>query len=102
MESFERRATRAYLKAHREFSAIIYRHDPLGVAPGAPDDEYDMEASRLLPKLKNARDFNEAQATIEDFFKGAFEWHSAPKETLIRASEDLWEALTRFRASLGP
>lgn len=52
--SFEEKATEAYKQAHKKLSATLYEHDPLGIGGGAPPDEYDMEATRLLPTLKQA------------------------------------------------
>ena len=94
-----RDATKAYLKAQREFSAIIYRHDPLGVAPGAPDDEYDDWATKLLTQINKPGDEVEARHAITDYLEGAFDWHSDPQQKIEPLVSDLYDAWTRFQAA---
>ena len=68
--SFQEKATEAYKKAHSDLSAVLYEHDPLGAAGGgaAPDDEYDMEATQLMPALKHAKAVDDAEEAVRQIF----------------------------------
>jgi hypothetical protein len=95
--SFEDKATEAYKQAHSELSAVLYEHDPLGVY-GAPDDEYDMEATTLLPALKEATGPEDAEEVIRRMFD--FDWKDDPRAAYADCAKDVWRVWSRFQEVL--
>ena len=98
--SFEEKATEAYKKAHSEFSRVLYEHDPLGAAGGgsAPDDEYDMEATRLMPALKDAETVGDAERELRRMF--SFDWATNPDALFTEFAKDVWAVWSRFQDAL--
>ena len=78
----------AYSTLHAELSDVLYNEDPdgMGVAAGAPDDEYSPEVSKLIPRLQGARDREAVAGVVRQMFPTA-------GESLIDRIFDAW---TRF------
>lgn len=56
-----------------EFTRILAEHDLEGlIKMGCPDDEYQPEAERILPKLKGEPTVNEVAAITRDVFAEMF------------------------------
>ena len=98
--SFEEKATEAYKKAHSELSAVLYERDPLGAAAGgsAPDDEYDIEATRLLPALKDEATVDDAERELRRMF--STDLGSAPNAWFAEFAREVWAVWTRFQDAL--
>jgi hypothetical protein len=98
--SFEQRATEAYKKAHSELSRVLYEHCPLGAAGGgaAPDDEYDMEATRLMPALEHAMTVDDAEEAVRQMFAD----DRAPDQDAVfsACARDVWDVWSRFQEEL--
>jgi hypothetical protein len=98
--SFEEKATEAYKKAHSELSAVLYEHDPLGAAGGgaAPDDEYNMEATQLMPALKAAETVDDAERELRRMF--SLNWAPDPDALFAKFARDVWAVWSRFQDAL--
>lgn len=54
-----------YQKIHRGLTALLYRHDPIGLAAaGAPKDEYEPEAGSIIPRLKDANSAEDVRRIV--------------------------------------
>lgn len=82
----ERLLSDAYAALHADLSRAMYRADPLGVGPEAPDDEYDMEASRVAARLRQTN--GDARSAL----RGVLDYTG---ESLVRDVESAWEAFTK-------
>lgn len=63
-----RRLTGAYKLAMLEISAILFRHDPVGINFGGNTDEYDLEAGTILPRLRIDMTTEAATAIVHEEF----------------------------------
>lgn len=98
--SFEEKATEAYKKAHSQLSAVLYERDPLGAAAGgaAPPDEYDMEATRLMPALKDAKTADDAERELRRMFSAHL--GSDPNAWFAEFAREVWAVWSRFQDAL--
>jgi hypothetical protein len=81
-----------------EVSRLLREADPIRlIAIGAPDDEYDIEVSTILPRLREAKSPRDVQRIVHEEF---VHWFSA--ETVgsamyyARVSEDVWKACNKY------
>jgi hypothetical protein len=80
-----------YGSLYNQVAEILYRHDPAHLAAcGVPPDEYEGEASKILPQLKNARSVLEARKIIYDVFDHSFNYGCSGKDLskIVRISDD--------------
>ena len=86
-----------YGELFAEVSAILYRHDPIGIASGAPSDEYDPEVGTILPRLKECRSEQDAQNVVfEEFGRWFGEDIAGARELYAKPSLEIWQAWKRF------
>lgn len=95
--SFEEKVTEAYRQAHSQLSAVLYEHDPLGVY-GAPDDEYEIEATRLLVALKEASGVSDAEQALRRMLES--DWQVHPDSMFAACAKDVWAVWSRFQEEL--
>ena len=58
-----------YAQLFRDVRAIVNRHDLMGlIAMGCPEDEYEPEVERILPKLRDAGAATDVEAIVQDVF----------------------------------
>ncbi len=79
-----------------ELSAILFRHDPIGLAAiGAPKDEYDCEATRILPRLPEVSSPEELRSLIHQEFLRFFddEGTAGPESAYDAIAQDVWERI---------
>lgn len=83
---------RRYGSLFEEVAAVLYRHDPVGLAAtGAPEDEYEPEASTILPRLEHASSEREALWVVRDEFARWFSPEVAgPTERYEGAASEIW------------
>jgi hypothetical protein len=66
----------------------VAQWDPFSLlAAGAPTDEYDLEISSLVPKLRNARTPSDIAIAIAEVFGSTFGAAVVPDECAIVAAE---------------
>ena len=101
MDDARREKKEAYANLFKEVTSILYRHDPVfGGMEGLPEDEYDLEAGTILPRLRQATDVNHVERIVRevlDLCFGPFP-QPVPPGSLLPTAEDIWTAWNR----LGP
>lgn len=92
---------RKYGALFQEVSAILFRHDPIGINFETNTDEYDPEAGTIIPKLKECRSKKDVQEVVFREFRRWFGADTAgKKETYLKPSEEIWNAWLRFQSAL--
>lgn len=99
-EAGHEQLTVAYRQLHSLVSAVLLEADPAHIGLEAPADEYDSEASTILPRLKecsNAQDVQRVMAEeLVDWF-GADNVNSGP--SLADPAKEVWDLWKRSRLS---
>jgi len=104
MSRAERRASlkEAYGELYADVSRLVREADPIRlIAIGAPDDEYDVEVSMILPRLGEATSASDVHRIVHEEFVHCFDAEIAgPPEVYATVSEEIWQ--TWQRSSAGP
>lgn len=81
-------------------SALLYRHDPIGVAfDNVNSDEYDPETGTILPRLRNCESASDVQRVVHDEFVRWFDAGNAGSEERYEViASEIWE-LCRSRGN---
>jgi hypothetical protein len=91
------RADRARLKAaHGELfgatSALLFRHDPVGLNYESNTDEYDPEAGTVIPRLRHCSSAADVQQVLhEEFGRWFTPTDAGPFERYAVPAVELWE-----------
>ena len=101
-EAQRERARERYGVLFDEVAAVLVRHDPVGLAAlGAPQDEYEPEASTILPRLERASSERETLWVVREEFARWFPPEVAgPKGRYEGAASEIW-SLWRDRDRAG-
>ena len=77
-------------------SALLFRHDPVGVAfENENTDEYDPETGTILPRLRNCRSASDVQRVVHEEFVRWFDAGNAgPEERYALIASEIWELCT--------
>ena len=86
---------------YTEVSRLVREADPIRlISKGTPDDEYDPEASTILPRLREAKSPDDVQRIVHEEF---VHWFTAkiagPAEEYADVSKKIWEARKKFFVS---
>jgi hypothetical protein len=87
-----------YKNLHRGLTALLYRHDPIGLASaGAPKDEYEPEASTIIPRLKDAKNADDVRRIVHEEFLHWFdgEGTAGPESAYTAIAHDIWELMAQ-------
>lgn len=90
----ERRQLKAeYGQLFDSVSALLFRHDPIGIAFENPcTDEYDPEVGTILPRLKNCKSLDDACRVVHEEFVHWFDADTAgPQERYAEIAEQIWQ-----------
>jgi hypothetical protein len=82
-----------YKNLHSGLTALLYRHDPLGLAAaGAPKDEYEPEVSTIIPRLKDANSAEDVRRIVHEEFLHWFDGEetAGPESAYSRIAQDIW------------
>lgn len=81
---------KAYQDAHTRLMSVLYTCDPYGAgeAAGAPDDEYEEEATALMVNLRGRRTRADVATAVAETIPGA-------NEALVDAVSDEWMRFLR-------
>ena len=82
-----------YKNLHRGLTALLYHHDPLGLAAaGAPRDEYEPEVSTIIPRLKDANSVDDVRRIVHDEFLRWFggEETAGPESAYSGVAQEIW------------
>src|SRR3989338_5351665 len=88
----------AYGTLYTEVSQLLREADPIRlIVIGAPDDEYDVEVSTILPRLREAKSPRDVQRIMHEEFVQWFGAETAgPAAHYARVSEDVWKACNKY------
>lgn len=81
-----------YKNLHRGLTALLYRHDPIGLAAaGCPKDEYEPEVSTIIPRLKNATTVEDVRRIVHEEFLHWFdgEGTAGPESAYSGIAQDI-------------
>lgn len=89
----------AYGSLYTEVSRLLQEADPIRVIEiGAPDNEYDLEVSTILPRLREATSPDDVQRIVHEEFVHWFGAETAgPAAHYAGVSKDIWEAWNKLR-----
>jgi hypothetical protein len=91
-------ARRMYGTLFDGVSAILFRHDPVGINFDSNTDEYDPEARTILPRLWSCASEEDALRTIHEEFQRWFDADTAgPASRYKEAATEIWSL---WRASI--
>ncbi len=73
---------------------VLLRHDPIRIFLAANFDEYDLEVSKILPKLRDVKTAAELRTVIHRVFISCFsEKIAGPEKDYEKIAVDAWEKL---------
>jgi hypothetical protein len=89
----ERRQLRAQFgELFDSTSALLFRHDPVGINFEVNPDEYQSEAGTILPRLSGCRSADDACRVVHEEF---VRWFSAgtagPPERYAQIASEMWQ-----------
>jgi hypothetical protein len=101
MTSDNRVLSERYQELLTSVSRAITDADPIGlIRGGAPADEYQPEAAKLLPTLARATCIADVEQAVRDTFEDAFGRSGAPAPDGA-LFERLWQIVATFRSHAG-
>lgn len=72
-------------------SALLYRHDPIGINFEDNTDEYDLEARTILPRLRHCRTEKDVHDAVYSEFVRWFGTDTAgPPEQYQEIASEIW------------
>ena len=85
-----------YKKLFEEASALLFRHNPIGLDFETNIDEYDPEVGTVLPRLSSCNSPEDVQRVLHEEFTRWFSPHDAgPPERYRAPAVELWELWQR-------
>jgi hypothetical protein len=90
----ERRRLKAeYGELFDAVSALLFRHDPIGIAfDNENADEYDLETGTILPRLRNCKSVGDVQRVVHEEFVRWFDAGNAgPEQRYALIASEIWE-----------
>jgi hypothetical protein len=82
---------RRYANLFNEASAVLFRHDPIGINFEDNTDEYDPEAGSILPRLSRCHSSTDARRVVFEEFCKWFGPETAGDEMRYEAiAAELW------------
>jgi hypothetical protein len=72
-------------------SALLFRHDPVGIVFEHNKDEYVPEVGTILPRLQSCRCKGDVLPIVYEEFLHWFSEAAGPRERYIEISSELWE-----------
>ena len=80
----------AYLALHAEISAVLFRHDPVGVNFESNTDEYETEAQWILVRPSEASGAVDVRRTAGEVFDHWFTGVRPNTGSLNAAADEIW------------
>ena len=95
----ERRQLKAqYGQLYEATSALLFRHDPIGINFETNTDEYEPEVRTILPRLKSCKSAEDVQEIIHEEFVRWFDTGTAgPKESYSKIAQEVWQLWQQFQ-----
>lgn len=91
-----RKAKDEYGELFDAVSALLFRHDPIGINAEVNTDEYDLETESILPRLKNSHSAEDVQRIVHEEFVRWFDGGTAGRaERYSEISFEIWQLWRR-------
>jgi hypothetical protein len=75
-----------------QISAILFKHDPMGINYEDNTDEYDPEAGTIIGRLQGCSDFIEARKMIHEEFLRWFYDDVGDEDEYTEIAKKIWDA----------
>ncbi|SFE66192.1 hypothetical protein [Blastococcus tunisiensis] len=83
-----------HLRLVADLEALLYRHDPIGIAVGGNRDEYSPEAGSIVPRLRDVETVEDVRRIVHEEFVHWFDDDTAgPAGRYQTIAEELWARL---------
>ena len=83
-----------YQSLYDKLAKILYRHDPVNIGDGMPEDEYELEVSTILPRLKSATSQADLRRIIHEEFVRWFDASTAGSASVYdEIAAEVWQLL---------
>jgi hypothetical protein len=80
-------------------SALLYRHDPIGINFEDNPDEYELEASTILPRLRSCQRLEDVHKVVCAEFVRWFDAETAgPPEQYEEVASEIWQLWQEYLA----
>jgi hypothetical protein len=87
-----RRLKAEYGTLFDSISALLYRHDPIGINFEENPDEYDLEAETILPRLRRCHTLEDVHNAVHSEFGRWFGAGTAgPPERYRKIATEIWQ-----------
>jgi hypothetical protein len=98
-----RRTKKEYGALYDNVEALLFRHDPIGINFEENTDEYEMETSLLLPRLRTCRSAADVTRMVHKVFEECFGYIEARAERLYEPiGAEIWALWVAFQESTRP
>jgi uncharacterized protein (DUF169 family) len=97
----ERRRLKAdYRELFVEVSALLFRHDPVGINFETNEDEYEPEVGTILPRLRSCHSTEEVCRMVHEEFVHWFGAETAgSQEHYAKIASEIWAHWQKFSAT---
>jgi hypothetical protein len=86
------RLRQEYGQLFDSISALLFRHDPIGINFEENTDEYDLEAETILPRLRTCTSELDVLRTVHEEFVRWFDVQTAgPREKYAEIAAGIWD-----------
>ncbi|HEY6947113.1 MAG TPA: hypothetical protein VI431_18385 [Candidatus Acidoferrum sp.] len=72
-------------------SAVLYRHDPIGINFEVNPDEYETEAETILPRLSSCRSREDVHKVVHEEFVRWFDSSAGSQERYKEIASEIWQ-----------
>jgi hypothetical protein len=87
----KRRLKSEYGSLFESITALLFRHDPIGLDFEDNTDEYEPEARTILPRLRTCHSAEEVLTIVHEEFQRWFEAETAgPREKYVEIAAEIW------------
>lgn len=94
-----RRVKTEYGTLFDSVSALLYRHDPMGINFEENTDEYDLEAETILPRLQRCHELEDVRDAVYSEFVRWFDAGTAgPPEHYKQIDSEIWQLWQEYLA----
>jgi hypothetical protein len=98
-----RRMKEEYGALYGNVEALLFRHDPVGINYEENKDEYELETSLLLPRLRNCGSSADVTRMIHQVFMECFSPVSAgPEQHYESIGAEIWQLWLKYRELTPP
>jgi len=86
-----RRLKKEYGELYRQLTALLFRHDTMGINFEVNEDEYEIEVDTILPRLRDCHSENDVRGVLHQEFIRWFDAEFAgPEERYTDIAAEVW------------